>query len=57
MSDPLHPAIAHYFEASQARDATAMARRFTADGVVRDEDQSHRGHDAIAGWAADTHAR
>lgn len=57
MSDILHTAIRHYFEASQARDAKAMARCFTNEGTVSDEHHTYMGPDAIATWAADTLTR
>jgi len=50
----LHKAISDYFAASNAHDANAVARAFTADGVVHDEGGTHRGRDAIRAWATET---
>ena len=41
--------IAAYFEADR-RDAQAVARCFTNDGVVMDEGQTHTGLAAIEAW-------
>lgn len=41
--------IAAYFAADQ-RDADAVARCFTNDGVVRDEAHTHAGRAAITAW-------
>ncbi len=41
--------IADYF-AADATDGTAVAKCFTADAVVVDEKQTHRGREAIARW-------
>ena len=42
--------IAHYFAADLAGDASAVARCFTADAVVRDEGGSFTGVTAIEQW-------
>lgn len=41
--------IAAYF-AADVRDADAVARCFTSQGVVRDEGRTHSGRAAIAAW-------
>jgi len=41
--------IAAYFEADE-RDADAVARCFTKQGMVRDEGQTHSGPVAISAW-------
>ncbi|MGO6753316.1 nuclear transport factor 2 family protein [Rhizobium ruizarguesonis] len=41
--------IADYF-AADATDGTTVAKCFTADAVVNDEKQTHRGREAIARW-------
>ncbi len=41
--------IAAYFEADR-KDADAVARCFTAQGVVKDENHTHTGPDAIRAW-------
>lgn len=48
--------IAGYF-AADAADGTAVARCFTADGVVVDEKQTHRGREAIARWKTEASAK
>ena len=42
--------IANYFAADMAGDAGALARCFTAEGVVRDEGGTFRGIAAIQQW-------
>ena len=42
--------IANYFAADKAGDASALARCFTADGVVRDEGGTFTGIAAIQEW-------
>jgi hypothetical protein len=42
--------IAHYFAADLAGDASAVARCFTADAVVRDEGGMFTGLGAIERW-------
>lgn len=49
----LPAAIAGYFEADRARDASAVADCFTADAVVHDEGLSHVGRAAIRAWTED----
>ncbi len=46
-------AIAGYFKADGARDASAVADCFTTDGVVHDEGHTHVGRDAIRAWTGD----
>lgn len=48
--------IAAYFAADKA-DGAMVARCFTENGVVRDEDRSHAGHAAITRWKDDATAR
>jgi len=48
--------IADYF-AADATDGTAVARCFTADAVVIDEKQTHRGREAIARWKTEASAK
>jgi hypothetical protein len=48
--------VAAYFEADR-RDADAVARCFTADGLVVDEGRSHAGRVAIAAWKQSASAR
>lgn len=43
--------IAAYFAADE-RDAEAVARCFTSQGVVRDEGRTYSGPSAIAAWKA-----
>ena len=49
--------IAAYFAAEEAADAGALARCFSADGVVRDEGGTFTGTDAIERWNATTRAK
>jgi hypothetical protein len=39
-----------YFESDKARDAEALARCFTADARVHDEERTHEGLAAITAW-------
>lgn len=48
--------IADYF-AADAADSDAIANCFTADAVVIDEKQTHRGRDAIARWKREASAK
>lgn len=48
--------IADYFSAD-ATDSAAVAQCFTADAVVIDERETHRGRDAIARWKAAASAK
>jgi len=56
MSEPLPPILAAYIAASNAKDAEALCGCFTADAVVIDEGQMHRGTEAIRQWAVQTQA-
>ena len=49
--------IAHYFAADLAGDASALARCFTADGVVRDEGGTFNGAVAIKRWNEEAKAK
>ncbi len=42
--------IALYFAVSNGADDTSLLQCFAADAVVRDEAQTHRGHQAILAW-------
>lgn len=48
--------IADYF-AADATDGAAVAKCFTADAVVIDEKQTHRGRGAIARWKTEASAK
>ena len=48
--------IAAYFKADSL-DAQAVARCFTTDGVVLDENATHTGQAAIAAWKNDASSR
>jgi ketosteroid isomerase-like protein len=50
MSVDLPPPIAAYMAASARLDADAILAPFAADAVVRDEQHTHRGRDAIRAW-------
>jgi hypothetical protein len=50
MSIHLPQPIASYFAADAASDADAVARCIAEDAVVRDQEQSHTGRDAIRLW-------
>jgi len=50
MSPSLPEPIANYFAADRAGDAIALARCFTAEGVVRDEGGTFTGIAAIQQW-------
>lgn len=57
MKEPDLPGpIAAYFDADR-RDGQAVARCFTADGVVLDEGRTHSGPAAIAAWKTASSAR
>jgi ketosteroid isomerase-like protein len=46
------PAVVEsYFAASNADDVDALVRCFTPDAAVSDENETHRGADAIKAWA------
>jgi len=49
--------IASYFAAEQAEDASALARCFTDEGVVRDEGGTFTGRASIERWNADARAK
>jgi hypothetical protein len=49
--------IASYFAAEEAENASALARCFTAEGVVRDEGGTFTGTAAIERWNADARAK
>jgi hypothetical protein len=49
--------IANYFAADMAGDSSALARCFTADGVVRDEGGTFTGVAAIQQWNTQAKAR
>ncbi len=49
--------IAQYFAAELAGDASALARCFTADGVVRDEGGTFSGAAAIRRWNENAKAK
>jgi hypothetical protein len=42
--------VQHYFDLASQRDMDAYVAQFTADAVVGDEGQLHRGLDAIREW-------
>ena len=44
--------VAAYFAAEAEKDADAISRCFTENGVVRDEGIDYRGRDAIRRWKA-----
>ena len=50
MAINLPAVVAAYFQAENAHDAAAVARCFSVDGEVRDENEVHRGHAAITEW-------
>ena len=49
--------IANYFAADMAGDSSALARCFTADGVVRDEGGTFTGIAAIQQWNTQAKAK
>jgi len=57
MTISLPKPIASYFAAEQAEDASALARCFTDEGVVRDEGGTFTGTTAIERWNADARAK
>lgn len=57
MTLELPPPIASYFAADRSGGPDAVARCFAEDAVVRDERQSHAGHDAIRRWQAEATAK
>jgi len=56
MNHTMHPAIAAYIDAANARDAESLLRCFASDAVVVDEEQTHRGTDEVRAWIAVTQA-
>jgi hypothetical protein len=52
MSLALPGPVAAYFDADKAADATALARCFVEEGVVRDEGGTFKGPAAIEQWNA-----
>jgi hypothetical protein len=42
--------IQTYFDADRRRDGDALIHAFAPDAVVKDEGQSHAGHQAIDAW-------
>ena len=57
MPNNLPRPIASYFAAEQAGDASALARCFTGEGVVRDEGGAFTGRPAIERWNANARAK
>jgi hypothetical protein len=49
--------VANYFAADMAGDSSALARCFTADGVVRDEGGTFSGIAAIQQWNTQAKAK
>jgi hypothetical protein len=49
--------IAAYFTAAKSGDASALARCFTTEGVVRDEGGTFTGRAAIEQWNAEARAK
>ncbi|HKV60328.1 MAG TPA: nuclear transport factor 2 family protein [Candidatus Acidoferrum sp.] len=51
--------VAEYLAAEEAKDADALSRCFTEDGIVHDEGQDYHGRDSIHQWkqAADAKYR
>ncbi len=56
MSITLPQPVAAYF-AADTRDGAAVARCFTPDAVVIDEQRTYAGRDAITAWKAETSAK
>jgi ketosteroid isomerase-like protein len=54
MSKKLPSALAAYFTAKNNHDVDGMAAVFSAEAVVKDEGQEHRGADAIRAWMKET---
>ena len=42
--------IASFFAVSNGAEASAVEQCFTENAVVKDENQTHQGHDAIRAW-------
>jgi hypothetical protein len=49
--------VENYLMAEKAKDADAIARCFAEDGVVHDDDEDHRGRDAIRRWKREADAK
>ncbi|CDG85435.1 nuclear transport factor 2 family protein [Janthinobacterium agaricidamnosum] len=54
MSLTLPQVVADYFHAENTKDIGGIARCFASDGVVRDNNKVHQGHDAIKAWKEDS---
>jgi len=50
MNVQLPDSIAAFFAVSNGANASALERCFTESAVVRDENHTHQGHDAIRAW-------
>ena len=50
MTSTLPSVVSDYFNAENNHDSDAVARCFTADGIVHDDGHAHAGHDAIRAW-------
>ena len=59
MALPIPEPVAAYLAAEEAKDADALSRCFTDNGIVHDEGQDYRGRDSIRQWkqAVDTKYR
>ncbi|MBA68877.1 MAG: hypothetical protein CML30_08370 [Rhizobiales bacterium] len=57
MSLNLPAEVKAYFEGKNTRDAERALSGFTADAVVGDESQKHKGHTEIAAGMAETSAK
>lgn len=57
MSIQLPEPIAGYFAADRSSDPESVARYFTENGIVTDEGNTHKGHNAISSWAAASSAK
>ena len=53
----LPPIVAHFVEASNARDLDRFIACFAADAVVEDEMQTHTGVDEVREWKRQTENR
>ena len=49
--------VAAYLTAEEAKDAEALSRCFTEDGIVHDEGRDYRGRDAIRQWKREVDAK
>jgi len=47
----IHPTIANYIAACNARDTSDLVACFTPDATVIDEGKTHQGHEEIRAWA------